>query len=35
MSSKGRKQGRITKADLIWSAAAVILIFFMHGAGYL
>lgn len=26
---------RITKADLIWSAAAVILILLMHGMDYL
>lgn len=28
-------RGRVTKADLIWSAGCVILILLMHGLGYL
>lgn len=27
--------GRVTKADLAWSAACIILILLMHGLGYL
>lgn len=30
-----KKFGKITKADLAWSAAAVIIIFLMHGMNFL
>lgn len=31
----GRGRGRVTRADLIWSAGAIFLIFMMHGMGYM
>jgi hypothetical protein len=29
------KRGRVTKADLVWSAACIVLILLAHGLGYI